>query len=323
MESDQSDFAQSVFHSDSAASQNAVAFIVIGPAYISVKGVGLSVLTNSKQAFDEGNFRRQTIVDSRRDSKRIKTWHILAGHCAIVTSDQFASVCRGRINLSKEKNVLSIIGLVDKNVLFHYPVLNVNFVSQSTAGSVAAIGEGVKIALVDMCCSNFLEHVSLCYSNHKCFSSNSISNLALTHAGTRTVNFCTGEIIWKIGQDGIFVVLEGQLRVMFSFGELHLVPDSRKSGMSVSNHLTEMLCLGKMSVFGDIDGSVSGSIDGHIFVDCADAECKLLLLPPQAVSCLSSKCQSELKKMFQTRSLILKQCISTQRENARDACCRK
>jgi CRP-like cAMP-binding protein len=314
MESDQSDFAQSVFHSDSAASQNAVAFIVIGPAYISVKGVGLSVLTNSKQAFDEGNFRRQTIVDSRRDSKRIKTWHILAGHCAIVTSDQFASVCRGRINLSKEKNVLSIIGLVDKNVLFHYPVLNVNFVSQSTAGSVAAIGEGVKFALVDMCCSNFLEHVSLCYSNHKCFSSNSISNLALTHAGTRTVNFCTGEIIWKIGQDGIFVVLEGQLRVMFSFGELHLVPDSRKSGMSVSNHLTEMLCLGKMSVFGDIDGSVSGSIDGHIFVDCADAECKLLLLPPQAVSCLSSKCQSELKKMFQTRSLILKQCISTQRD---------
>jgi hypothetical protein len=311
-EADNSDLAQNSLGSASEICQGAIAFIVTGPAYITIKAAGLSVLSQSKQA-DDSISGRQTKLDFRQDPKRHKVWHVLAGHCAIVTSEQLASVCRGRINFSREKNVLSMFCNADKCNLFHYPMLSATFLSNVTSGSVASIDDDVKIALLDMCCTNFLQHVSSCYSNHSCFSANSISNLALSHAGSRAMQASMGETVWKLGQDGIFVVLEGTLRVMFSFGELQLIPDSRRSGMSVTNHSVEMLCLGQMSIFGDIGECVSSDIDGHIFVDCAETACELLYFPPSAVSCLSSKCQTDLKKLIQSRAQMLKQCMLTQK----------
>jgi hypothetical protein len=293
-------------------SRNFIAFIVTGPAYIIIKGAGLMVLTDSKQTVDDGSSRRATIVDPRRD-KRTKTWHILAGQCAIVASEQLASVCKGRVNMSREKSVLSMSCQVNKHLLCHYPMVSAHF-GISSLGSVAGIDDGAQVALIDMCCSNFLQFVSNCYSNHKCFSSNSIANLASSHAGTRTVKSYMGETIWKVGQEGVFIVLKGLLRVMFSFGELQLIPDSRKSGMSVSNHVSEMLCLGPMSIFGDIGSSVSSDIDGQVFIDCADAECELLFFPPSATSCLSPRCQADLKSLFLSRSKILKQSMMTQKD---------
>jgi hypothetical protein len=312
-EADNSDLAQNSLGSESEICRGAIAFIVTGPAYIAIKGAGLSVLSQSKQD-DDSISGRQTKLGFRLESKRQRVWHVLAGYCAIVTSEQLASVCRGRINFSKEKNILSMCCHVDKCNLFNYPVLSATFLSKVTSGSVAAIDDDVKIALLDMCCTNFLQHVSSCYSNHSCFSANSISNLALSHAGSRTIKVSMGETIWKLGQDGVFVVLEGVLRVMFTFGELQLIPDSRKSGMSVTNHSVEMLCLGQMSIFGDIGECVSSDIDGHIFVDCADTACELLYFPPSAVSCLSPKCLTDLKKLFQSRTQMLKHCMLTQQD---------
>jgi hypothetical protein len=310
---DSPELALNSFGAASKFSRSAIAFIVTGPAYISIKGAGLTVITESKQTVDEGISRRHTTVDVRRDSKKIKTWHILAGQCAIVASEQLASVCRGRINMSREKNTLSMSCQVDKRNLFQYPVLSAYFASASS-GSVAAIDSEVQVALIDLCCTHFFQHIANCYSNHKCFSSNSIASLAASHAGTRTIKCSMGETIWKVGLEGVFVVLQGLLRVMFSFGELQLVPDSRKSGLSVSNHFVEMLCLGQMSIFGDIGSTVSSDIDGHVFVDCADAECELLFFPPSAISCLSPQCQTELKSLFQSRSHILKQSMLTQKD---------
>jgi CRP-like cAMP-binding protein len=292
--------------------QSAIAFIVTGPAFIVIKGSGMSILTDSKQA-DEGVSRRQTTIDIKRDSKKTKTWRILMGQCAVVTSEQLASICRGRMNFSKDKCILSMCCHADKRNIFQYPVLSANRLNEAIAGSVAAIDGEVRIALQDMCCTNFVHHVSSFYSNHTCFSTNSVSNLALSHSGTKTLKFFMGETIWKIGQEGIFLVLSGILRIMFSFGELKLIPDSRNSGMSVSNHVAEILCLGQMSIFGDIGCTVSGDIDGHIFIDCADTTCELLYFPPSAISCFSSQCQTDLKKLLQSRSQILKQFMLKQK----------
>jgi hypothetical protein len=297
--------------SASHTSRTAIAFIVTGPAYVVIQGIGLSIMTESKQTADVSQGRRRTIVDPRRDSKR---WHILPGHCAVVTSDQLASGCRGRINLSKEKNVSSMSCHADKRNLFHCHLLSAQILCQATTGSVAAVNDEVRIALVDLCCLNFLEHTSLCYSKHKCFTSNAISNFALSHAGTRTLKFFMGERLWTAGQEGIYVVLQGMLRVMFSFGEVQLKADSRNSGMSVSNHLVELLCLGPMSIFGEIGGSFADDVHGQVFVDCADAECELLFFSQQAVSCLSPKCQSDLKELLRSRSEMLKQSMLTHKD---------
>jgi hypothetical protein len=312
MGADNSDLALNPLGFISQISSNAIAFIVTGPAYIIIKGAGLTVLTDSKQTADEVSSRRLTIVDPRRE-KRTKTWHILAGQCAIVTSEQLASVCRGRVNMSREKNILSMSCQIDKRNLCHYPMISVLF-DRATSGSVAGVDDSAQVALVDICCTNFLQNISKCYSNHKCFSSNSIATLASAHAGTRNIKCFMGETIWKVGQEGVFVVLQGLLRVMFSFGELQLIPDSRRSGMSVSNHFVEMLCLGPMSIFGDIGGSVSSDIDGQVFIDCTDAECELLYFPPSAISCFSLQCQADLKSLFQSRSKILRQSMLTQQD---------